>query len=1412
MHFKALKNRGGKLLTGLMLSTLLGGLSTAARAQAPAAAPGGTTLIDRIQPLPGELRTLPILPVGGAFGLMLNKPEIGAQGAGVRIEKPGQAVVFPTVELLAGPVGTIQFFVTPGADPVDAAANRVLLDTLPVAGPSRILVSLTGTKLTLSYTDDAGAVKTIEGTVNWPASTPQRVTVLWDATDMSLVIGNATLGKIEAPKPMAREPLAVVLGNSRDFKSPALLTVSSLRLSTARELVGPVNPGAQNDTIPVEELTLRMAQGYQRRLYPLLERLRQVGVVEVNYAYALAYSDIGDVEKALQTVTPITKEINSPLYVPAVFLRSDLLVSTNKHSDAYEQLQVLASSKDIPTSVRAQVKQASVLFEQGNTAESKQLISDILARYDDIAQINDAYLMIGLERFKQGDFQSAYRAFRSIGIPGAPPQQSVAIGTPLQIKVADADLNARVSDIGLQVIITATSGDKEVLMLKPSFSRGVYIGSVETSLGAPKAGDLTLQVQGDDKIQMSYIDKISEEGANIQRTFGMTLATNGEVVVLAQSALDVYREVKKYQKLNLLDNNWVVQGDLPKTATEFFRDPETGLLRPRGYRFAQDFITNIKQGQSVYVEVNEPDEDRTNKVDTIQLDITTQGGKKMPVTLTESGTNTGVFSAIVKTTPDDKPQAGLLDVSTNDVITANYKDARPAAGTKDGNRLSKVTIRSAAGTIAAGIEVLNEDAENGKSILRVYRVSGNNTPLIVQVADRDLDIGDTPDKVTVTVRAESGAEVPLTLTESGNHTGQFNGTIKISSEGLPGALKVKQGDQITLLYVDDDNPSKKPENREYQLRANIAESATWTFSRQIITYPKIDSNSKSATQPPPIVTWEETKTFVPGFVHRIRLVDPDVIPTKAGDFDTEIKLKATNGATVTVPLRGVVDASRKETRDFAFGGDFFVRLGDKSSPERAFFSQTGSVVDIDEEKAGRLWSVPSIAVQGKDKVELLYTEPLTGDAKRNVARTDSFRVAADGEVALLNERGNKLEKIKPGMSFDLEIRDANGDLTDKRDTISALVTSSNGDTLNLKLQEKERHSNVFLARVKTAFGATAKADEILDVPFDGKITVKYMDDETIVGTAAERLAELTTRPLGDADGILLTKIYEDAKFEVETLVRLGESLYAVGAAELNTNKPKEGMPRTNAKLQDATRIMEQIIKRFPTSEYVVESLFLTAKVRREEKNFEVASDLYKRVIDEYPDSEFVPQALYQLVLLNYDQGNIDEATESAMHLVYGFSKNPLVADAFLRIAEYYYNKKEYLTAAFIYKRVIDRFPDNARIELISYRMATSYYRAGLAQFDDPKTTKDSAKTLAQAVRYFIEFSDTYKDHELADDALYWAANASMKQGLGVRGTQRAYTLLTRQLITYLDGDMKTFATRLRDKIKEENPTMEAEPG
>jgi len=1414
-----------RMLRAALTGVLLVGLLAPAFAQggAPPAAPAaGTTLLDLLQLQGDAIRTLPRLPRVGAWGLAPGSPVSGEGNFGIQIDKPGQAVIYPTTTLLSPTAGTIEFSVKLPAnyDPANAQP-RTLLDTLPAAGASRIQLVLAGGKLTLTWIDEANAAKTAEGAVNWTPRSIHKVAVLWDAADAGLYMDGVALGKADGAKSFAREPLGIVLGNSREMNSPSGLAVSNLRLSTAREPNTPANIMRMGNNIPNEELTLKMAQGYDRSLYPLLERLKGQNLLEVPFAYALAYADIGDTARAMQAVTPIANDPKHTLYLQAVFLRADLLTDQKDFVGAYDQLQVLATSADRTIGIRAQVKQAEVLYEQGNKAEAIRLIGEIIGRYTDLPDINDAYLVVGMDKFKSGSYQDAFRAFNFIGIPGAPPRQSVQIGLPFEIKVADPDLNVRIADFGLPITVVADSGDKEEVVLKPAFSRGVYLGSVETALGLPKPGDGILQVRGNDKIKLHYIDRLSGDGANVDRVVALDLATDANLIALAQSALPVYREALDYQKKNILDDRWEIVGTLPKTASKFFRSPQDGSLYKKGMRFDMSFVARVKAGQSFYAELSDPDEDISDQADTLQIEVATASGKNMPATLTETGVHTGIFTAVVKTTLEGQPKEGALEVRKNDTITARYVDGRPAAGTRDPVHISRMSIQMTTdGKINCERELLapTEEEKSRKVMVDAVRVP-NGSQVFVSVEDRDLDATEGKEKVKVTVKADSGATLELNIDETDDVSGAFLGSFRVATaEAKVGAdvpvLTVKPGDMVTATYTDDENMKNEPTARTATFRVNIAENARVTLSRQIVEQPPAPE-SKTLTAPlPPKISWVDTNVLVPGSLYRVTLVDGDVVPTRADQMWTRVTLKSANGATVDVPLHGGPVGGRKENEPAddtkerfttVFSGEFFARLGDSASPLRAYFSQTGegslSLIDMkaDEDvSSSTLWSVPAINVQGKDAVKVVYIEPITADARQNQPLVVGMRVAGDAALSVLNAKGNPLENLKPGMAFELQVNDPNGDITPQRDTIKASLTTSANDKLDVTLTETDFHSGVFSAMVPTAYAKIGVPNNTaLEVPFDGKITIAYQDAETIAGAAQRRTASLITRPLADAEGQLLTKVYDEPTFEVETLVHLGESLYAVGAAELTTEKVPNDKGRTNAKLQEAARLLQQIIDRFPTSQYVVESLFLTGKIRREEKNPD-AEKLFTRVIEEYPDSEYVPQALYQLVLLYYDQDDIDKATEACMRLVYGFPKNPVVADAVLRIAEYYYNKKkDYLGAAFIYKRLIERFPDNPKVDLITYRMATAYYRAGLA--GDPTG-------LIYAIRFYLEFVEQYKDHELADDALYWAANAYLKQ----MNPRKAFTMLTKQLITYPDGDMKAYGTRLRDKIKDDYPNIQAE--
>lgn len=1445
-----------------LLALLLASFSIVRAQGAPAAAPPagpepGTTLLDPLTLHSGEVRTLPRYPLVGSWSILIGAPTADPQ-RGVLVDTAGEAIVYPTIELLSAKVGTIDVWVTPSVAAAADAPRRVLLDSWSAAGPGRWLLSLDGTQLNLAMSGADNQTKTITAPAAWAAGTSYRITLLWDENDLSLLVNGQEVGKVEKPVLPAREPLAIALGNSTDFKNPAGAAFSDLRLSTLREAAPPPSLNRLVDTTPNIELSLKMATSYQRRLFPTLDQLRRQGVAEADYFTALASYDIGDNERAMEQVTPITKNLQHPLYQQSIFLRADLLSDQHDYAAARDQLDVLAGSKDLGVSVRAQVKQARILYEEGSSNEAKQLISELIARYPDLKVIDDAYLMIGLDQFKAGDFQRAFVAFDSVGTSGTLARQSVAIGTSLQIKVADADLSVRLADVGLPVTVTSDSGDRETVTLRPAFSRGVYLGSVMIALGETKVGDGILQVQGaNDKIKVIYDDRLSAEGANVPRTVSVDLKTDATMMLVSQSSLEIYREGMQYQKAGLIDENWVVVDKLPDSASAFFRNVDTGKVYQPNERLPKEVLHRVKPGQGIYVEVNEPDADITPKADTLQVSVATSAGKKATVTLTETGPRTGIFSTVVKTDVPEKVKDDVLPVNVNESVTVSYVDPNPEPETRNPAVVAAIRVATETGSVICGLLLPVPYRENERYLVPIYRVAGK-APFVIQVSDRDLDVSDAADKVTVKMSDGKGQEVAIVLTETGGHTGVFRNTGQIVTDPAAAAaantLKLTTGQQFTIGYLDEENPSNKAETRQVVMYANKAEDAVVTLSRQIIEQPPVIKDEKGNVKetPPPVIKWVETKQLVPGSMYQVTMVDPDVTAANMTSWQyyymtTTLKFAAQkSAATLEIPL---YSAPAKPGEGTTFYGSFYVRLGDKNSPVVTFVSEASTRVPFGQLD---ITSIPVINVQGNDTVVASFMEPMTADGQKNVTRKLTYGVIGNAEIAAQTVQGKDLTgAIKPGMSFVVQVKDPKGDLTTKRDGLTATVTTSVGDSLKVNLTETDFHSGTFTATVGTEYGtaplkreapkpaapatapakpaagktpapggaapaaaAPAKPAAPADVPvdgidkvavtFDGKLTVSYRDPATIEGPAADRSLEIAVRSVGEASGELLTKVYDDPKFEVETLVRLGESFYAVGAAEIAKNPPPAGKPVTNEKLQQARWLFQRVIERFPSSDYVVESLLLSGKILCAEQKYDDGLKMFQRVIDEYPESEFVAQALFQKLQLYTDRKDIDNATETAVQLVSRFPKSTLVADAFLRIAEYYYTKKDYLTAADIYRRTVERFPDNSRVELITYRMATAYYKASL--IDDPELQDAADAAREKAIKAYLEFAETYPDHELADDAYYWAATAIWKK----KDPGNAMKVLRRMIIsTPGDADMRKYGLKLYNDLKQQFPELAA---
>jgi len=1361
----------------------------------------GATLVDSLQIQSNQIRTIPQYPLHGVWGMLLGTPNPGDSGSGIMVAN-GDALLYPATELLLPDEGSIQFALIYKEQQEGAAnPNRTLFDTIPnpTNSSSRHILIYNSGKLTLTVSNHANQTYTLEGNVNWQNDTIHNISYRWSPNELVLYVDNNAISRATLPEANQHGILSVFFGNNKDMNQPADMIFRDVAFATKSMSINPAQVVSQfDDTILTEdERIILMSTGNQRRINPVLESvLRPRNRPELNYFYAVEYNDIGDYDRAIQTIAHITNNPNDSLYVLGVFLRADILVNMRRFMDAYDQLQVLVGNADMSISIAARVRQALVLFNSGSTEEAITLFGNIIDQYGDHPEVNSVYFWFGYDKYTSGNYKQAVDVFYNIGRAGAKPRESTPIGQHVHLKVMDPDLAYKNSDVGIPIVLITRNGDRETIMLKSSISPGMFTGSIMVSLGESIHEDGILQVMGsNDFISATYTERLSKEGTNIPKTIEINIKTDGEITAIAQSTLEIYNEAKKYQERLILSRDWDVIGTLPDDAGEFFKNSETGLVHLRGHHFDRNFLRFLKPGQGIYIEVNDPDCSITDGIDTLKIEAFSSSNPNNPITvqLRETGPRTGIFSGIVKTELGEASETSL-SVGQNDRVTIRYADSAPAPETSNPVHEATVNVQAMDARLSAGV-MLPHWQSGVSTYVRLARVPADAN-LKLQIDDRDMDISDSADKITANIRRANGTLIPVTFTETSPHSGIFVANVKLSPTGGAGTVAIDEGEIFHLVYEDSENVNNTPKTLELEIRSVAPVNATFKIQHKEVIYPEGTAEDARALTRPIKTNWNDTTVLTPGETYRLIITDLDVIPNVAGPFYINARLQSSGKAYTNFGLHVHNDW---QTNEIMYIGDFYVRLGDENDSDRAFFSQTGYSIDMTEAQNNiGIMTLPAINVQGIDTVTLTYVEPITAEKQKNIARTVKYRVAMDAKFSVLDLKGQDIETIKPGQEFELQVEDSGGDISGDRDKIVAVLRSANNDMLQVTLNETDLHTGIFTALVKTDFGKTANnTDNILQVDFSSSFAIAYRNTNSISGTPNDIVITIPTVGMSESEGRLITKIFTDQKFEIETNVRLGESLYHIGAAELVTNPPAKDAPRTNESLQEAARILEGIVDKYPTNSYAVESLFLTGKVRKEEGKHDVAEQLFLRIVNEYPNSEIVPQALYQLLALYYEQGKIDPAIDVAMQLIYAYPNNALVADAFLRIATYYYSTKDYIKSAHIYNRMLERFPDYPDFEAVKYRIGTAYYYVGVTD----KQYYDTAS------KVFLELEQNFPEHELADDALYWAAQCYDQRNQ----PQRAYTIITKLLIVYPEGDIKNYATRFRDRLKAAHPHLEAEP-
>ena len=320
----------------------------------------------------------------------------------------------------------------------------------------------------------------------------------------------------------------------------------------------------------------------------------------------------------------------------AEFRMADALVSQKKEPDALALLNTIVKEESTEWSPQAMMRIGEIYSSEQKYTEAFREYKLVVVDYPSNPIVDHAYFAMGKLHFLLGHFEQAYKELDKVGTVFAAASdnmQRVVPGEPLYVRLIEPNTVAKLSTT-IPVTVTTKSGDRETISLAPEAEGSDHFGAtIQTALGDAKAGDGVLQLHGDDIVTLVYKSRYVGEGG-VERKVVMPVASTGRVLV---------------------------------------RD-STG-----------NEVKGVVEGDTILIEVNDPDMDRTNQPDTLSVQLDTKKKDQEKLTLTETGAHTGIFRGSIKVVAGaPTPNSGVIETNADlaedsntqldDYIKVTYKD------------------------------------------------------------------------------------------------------------------------------------------------------------------------------------------------------------------------------------------------------------------------------------------------------------------------------------------------------------------------------------------------------------------------------------------------------------------------------------------------------------------------------------------------------------------------------------------------------------------------------------------------------------------------------------------------------------------------------------------------------------------
>jgi tetratricopeptide (TPR) repeat protein len=125
------------------------------------------------------------------------------------------------------------------------------------------------------------------------------------------------------------------------------------------------------------------------------------------------------------------------------------------------------------------------------------------------------------------------------------------------------------------------------------------------------------------------------------------------------------------------------------------------------------------------------------------------------------------------------------------------------------------------------------------------------------------------------------------------------------------------------------------------------------------------------------------------------------------------------------------------------------------------------------------------------------------------------------------------------------------------------------------------------------------------------------------------------------------------------------------------------------------------IKKFENSELLTEPIL--PKI-----SYKNTIEICYKLFEKYPDIPFKDKILYRLAICHLDEANYDRAKEYFQRLIFETPESPKVSEAYFRLGEYYFNRRDFHKAIEQYKYLLESW-DDPYFNMALYKLGWAYY-------------------------------------------------------------------------------------------------------